>query len=140
MMRAIVAATLPLVASPAAWAQGVEFRALEQLPAVGGSLLAVLVMIVGVAWLLRRSPLGALSRGHGPLRVVATLPLGPKERLVLVEAGESRILLGVAPAGIVALQGPAELPARPAAAPMLRPSATAAAPAADVRTLLQERR
>ncbi len=66
-----------------------------------------LVVVVGVilvgAWVLRRSPLGAVTRRTGPLKVIATLPLGPKERLVLIEAAGCRLLVGVSPAGIFAL-------------------------------------
>ena len=43
------------------------------------------------------------NRNTGSLRIVASLALGPKERLLLVAAGERRLLLGVSAAGIVTL-------------------------------------
>jgi flagellar biogenesis protein FliO len=44
-------------------------------------------------------PLG-LGRSNGPLKVLAALPLGPRERLVLVEARGEEILIAVSPAGV----------------------------------------
>jgi flagellar biogenesis protein FliO len=44
-------------------------------------------------------PLG-LGRGNGPLKVLAALPLGPRERLVLVEARGEELLIAVSPAGV----------------------------------------
>lgn len=126
-------ATLPLVLllpGAAALAQDAAFEPYQQLPGVLLSLALVVALIVLAAWGLRRSPLGAFARANGPLKVVATLPLGPKERLVLVETGGMRLLLGVAPAGIFRLDEPAR---------SQRP-ATAGGPApVDLRELLQER-
>ena len=59
-------------------------------------LLAVLVLILALAWLLRRVqqlPLG----GHQQLRVSASVQVGVRERVVLVRAGDTQLLLGVAP-------------------------------------------
>jgi flagellar protein FliO/FliZ len=63
------------------------------------SLLLVLAFIFAAAWVVRRMPLG-VGRANGPLKVLATLPLGPKERLVLVEARGEQLLIGVSPAGV----------------------------------------
>lgn len=55
-------------------------------------------LVVGVilllAWGLRR-----LSNLHpsGKMKVVATLPLGTRERAMLIEVGDRQVLLGVAP-------------------------------------------
>ena len=40
------------------------------------------------------------ARGNGPLKVLAALPLGPRERLVLVEARGEELLIAVSPAGV----------------------------------------
>ena len=57
-------------------------------------LILVLGCIVLVAWLLKRS-----NRFHttinGQLKVIAGLPLGTKERLILVQVGSEQVLLGV---------------------------------------------
>jgi flagellar protein FliO/FliZ len=57
------------------------------------SLLAVLVAIVIVAWILKKLQVGGLAVNG--LRVVTSLNLGSKERLVVVQVGEKQLLLGV---------------------------------------------
>ncbi|HUQ52960.1 MAG TPA: flagellar biosynthetic protein FliO [Gammaproteobacteria bacterium] len=63
------------------------------------SLVLVVGFILAAAWVVRRMPLG-LGRGNGPLKVLAALPLGPRERLVLVEARGEELLIAVSPAGV----------------------------------------
>ena len=63
----------------------------------------VLVILVVVAWCLKRfTGLRAIS-GQGPFKVHGTCHLGPKERLMLVDADGVRLLLGVTPQGISTL-------------------------------------
>jgi flagellar protein FliO/FliZ len=54
----------------------------------------VLAAIAATAWLLRRMAPG--QTGVGNLRVVAAVAVGPKERVVLVDVGDTRLVLGVA--------------------------------------------
>jgi flagellar protein FliO/FliZ len=63
------------------------------------SLVLVVGFIFAAAWVVRRMPLG-FTRGNGPLKVLAALPLGPRERLVLVEARGEELLIAVSPAGV----------------------------------------
>ena len=56
----------------------------------------VLAAVAGSAWLLRRFSPGQIGAG-GAIKVVGGVALGPKERLVLVEIGETWLVLGVAP-------------------------------------------
>ena len=56
----------------------------------------VLACIVLVAWLLKRSN-RFHTAGSGKLRVIAGIPLGPRERAVLVQVGDEQLLLGVTP-------------------------------------------
>ena len=91
-------------------------------PGLGGavvSLLAVLALILGLAWLLKRLPATGL-RGSEHLRVVSSLVVGQRERVVVVEVGGQQILLGVTPQGITALHTlPTPLPtAHPATPPL----------------------
>jgi flagellar protein FliO/FliZ len=97
MMRAAVT-ILPgvLVAETALAAPGV---AMGDLSGVVLSLALVIGFIFAAAWLVRRMPLG-LGKSNGPLKVLAALPLGPKERLVLVEARGEELLIAVSPAGV----------------------------------------
>lgn len=82
-------------------ATGVE--PFDELSGIVISLGVVVGVILIGAWIYRRSPLGAVTRRNGPLKVLATLQLGPKERLVLIEAAGCRLLVGVSPAGIFSL-------------------------------------
>lgn len=79
----------------------------EALPAMGmakslGGLLAVLAMILALAWLLRR--FGTFSRlPPGRFRVLAAVSLGSRERVVLLQAGRKQLVLGVAPGRVETL-------------------------------------
>ncbi len=57
-------------------------------------LLLVLGLIGLLAWLLRRMP-GWGGGAGGALKIVATLPVGQRERVVVVQVGEQQLLLGV---------------------------------------------
>ena len=81
------------------------------------ALLLVLGLILGLAWLLKRMPGSGLRPAEG-LRVVASLPLGTKEREVVVEVGGRQLLLGVSAGGVSLLQELPE-PLPPAEAPRL---------------------
>lgn len=63
------------------------------------NLALVLGAIVLLAWIVKRVQ-GLDHGGAGQLRVTASLALGPKERLLVVEVGEQQILLGASHAGI----------------------------------------
>lgn len=56
----------------------------------------VLGAIAATAWLLRRFSPGQVA-ASGNLRVVGGVAVGPKERVVLVDVGDTRLVLGVAP-------------------------------------------
>jgi flagellar protein FliO/FliZ len=62
----------------------------------------VLVIIGGMVWLLKRMTPGQTANSGG-LRVVSAVAVGPKERVVLVDVGETRLVLGVAPGHVVRL-------------------------------------
>jgi flagellar protein FliO/FliZ len=56
----------------------------------------VLAAIAATAWLLRRLAPGQVGSAEN-MRVVAAVAVGPKERVVLVDVGDTRLVLGVAP-------------------------------------------
>ncbi len=65
-------------------------------------LFIVLALIAALAWAARR--MGRLQGGVGDgLRVLGGLSLGSRERVVLIQAGETQILLGVAPGRVQTL-------------------------------------
>ncbi|MDE2049518.1 MAG: flagellar biosynthetic protein FliO [Gammaproteobacteria bacterium] len=84
------------------------------------ALALVLAAIFAFAWLARRVR-GFGNRSGDALDVIAEMPLGPKERAVLLKVGTEQILVGVAPGRLSALhvlREPVEIPkASTAAAP-----------------------
>lgn len=57
-------------------------------------LLLVIGLIVLLGWLARRMQLIPRQEGKA-IRIVATQPLGPRERLLLVQVGREQVLLGL---------------------------------------------
>ena len=112
----------PLFAAPHAAAAAAPVGA-GGLASVTLALLAVLAAIFGVAWVARRVR-GMGNRLGSAIDVLADMPLGPKERAVLLKVGTEQILIGVAPGLVSALhvlREPIEIPkaattANPAAA------------------------
>lgn len=68
------------------------------------SLLLVLAAVFAAAWLLRRMRGLQRTRSSEGLAVVAEVAVGPRERVVLVEVGGERVLVGVAPGSVRALR------------------------------------
>jgi flagellar protein FliO/FliZ len=97
MMRGAAVFAPAMLAAEAALAAPTV--AMTDLSGVVVSLALVVGFILVAAWVVRRLPLG-FGRGHGPLKVLAALPLGPRERLVLVEARGEELLIAVSPAGV----------------------------------------
>lgn len=87
-------------------------------PGLGGAFLAlvlVLGLIVGLAWLLKRLPGGGFRQADG-LRIVASIPLGAKERAAVVQVGGEQLLLGIGAGGVRTLHVlPQPLPEAPQA-------------------------
>jgi len=93
------------------------------------ALLLVLGAVFALAWLLKRAR-GFGSRVGNSLDVLAQVPLGPKERAVLVKVGPTQILLGVAPGRVNTLYVLPE--------PLdLRSAAPAGEPSSPFRALLR---
>ncbi|GAB4288863.1 MAG: flagellar biosynthetic protein FliO [Thiohalomonadaceae bacterium] len=66
------------------------------------ALVLVLLLIVGMAWLMRR--MGGLTQvGGGVVRVLGGVPVGQRERVVLIQVGNKQLLLGVAPGRVQTL-------------------------------------
>ena len=79
------------------------------------ALLMVLALIVGLGWLLKRLPGSGFRQAEG-LKLVASLNVGAKERVVVVEVNGRQLLLGVTAGGIATLHElPEPLPAAPPA-------------------------
>jgi flagellar protein FliO/FliZ len=119
-------------AAPAATVLAWPANALAQVPASSAPVLATSVMqmvfglvlviglLVGSLWLLKRLSAGNAA-ASGLMRVVSGVAVGPRERVVVVEVGETWLVLGVAPGRVNTLH---QLPraASPAAAPGSAPA------------------
>lgn len=84
-------------AAPAAVRAVQVGQGVPQSAGLGGTLLAlglVVGLILLLAWALRRLP-GAGFKPLPGLRVVTSLTVGPRERVVLVDCGGQQLLLGV---------------------------------------------
>ena len=63
------------------------------------SLLLVVGIIVLLSFLLKKINLQART-GSGAVRILTVVPLGAKDRLLLVAVGEEQLLLGASPGGV----------------------------------------
>lgn len=62
--------------------------------------LALIVgLLFGTAWLARRVS-GGKGFGQGGMRVIGGVALGPRERIVLLEAGDTWLVIGIVPGQI----------------------------------------
>lgn len=59
----------------------------------------IVILLAGTAWIARKMS-GGKGFGQGGLRVIGGVALGPRERLVLVEVGDSWLVVGIVPGQI----------------------------------------
>lgn len=65
-----------------------------QLTNLLGGLVLILILIFGLSWFVKRFSQGGFMQ-NPVFKVVASMPLGTRERLMLVSVGDKQILLGV---------------------------------------------
>lgn len=97
------------------------------------ALIVVLAAVFAAAWFSRRMH-GVGSSRSAALEVIAQLPLGPRERAVLVRVGAQQVLLGVASGNVRALH---VLPPGAALLPQIGETSGMQAAAADVPEAMQ---
>jgi flagellar protein FliO/FliZ len=121
---------LPIAASAAETQSGMASSAPSAL-SFGGlfqvlfSLLIVLAAIAGTAWLLKRYGPSQVG-GAGMMKVLGGVAVGPRERLVLVEVGETWLIVGVAQGQVNAVHSmarPADAPVPASVSPVSSPFA-----------------
>jgi flagellar protein FliO/FliZ len=66
---------------------------------VVGSFVVVILLLIGVLVLLRRFN-GVSSQMNGSMRVISSVGVGQRERVVLLQVGEEQILVGVGPGNV----------------------------------------
>lgn len=65
-------------------------------------LMLIVGLIFGLAWLARRTGYAA-GAGKGMVKVLGGVSLGPRERAMILQAGDTRLLVGVAPGRVQTL-------------------------------------
>jgi flagellar protein FliO/FliZ len=87
------------------------------------SLLGVVALIFFVGWLGRRAQ-ARVRPGGRKIRVIETMPVGIKERIMLLEVGGTQLLVGASPTGglrtLHVLDTPVQEDAMSAQAPTIR--------------------
>lgn len=66
---------------------------------LGAGLLAVIALIFGCAWIIRRMT-GLTGVNNRSMKVVSVMTLGTRERVALVDVAGTQILLGITPSSI----------------------------------------
>ena len=62
-------------------------------------LLLIIGLIFGLSWFVKRFSQGTFA-GNTHLKIIATMPLGTRERIALIDAGGQQLLLGITPTQI----------------------------------------
>jgi flagellar protein FliO/FliZ len=102
------------------------------------ALVAVLALLLGLAWVARRF-MGVAHGGGQRLRVLSQLSLGSRERAVLIQYGEREILLGVANGNVRALLvSDAQRAASAEPAPLAPGDASSGATAANFKSTFRD--
>ncbi|WP_166260872.1 flagellar biosynthetic protein FliO [Marinobacter salicampi] len=103
MTTAVFAATFafPLYAEATekAASSGNASSQLVSMVTLGLGLLAVLAVILGCAWVVRRMN-GLTGMNNQAIKVVSVMALGARERIALIEVGDTQILIGVTASAI----------------------------------------
>lgn len=108
MWSKLVGLTALTLASPL-WAEEAG-KAAQEMPtrapdtmgtmvSLGLGLIAVIALIYGCAWIIRRMN-GMTGMNNNAIKVVSVMALGARERLALIEVGGQQILLGITPSAI----------------------------------------
>src|SRR5450830_429877 len=78
--------------------------AVSSLPSASGSvftmllgLSAVLALMVGIAWLFKRSGLAQRAGGNAVAKIIGGVSVGTRERVMVIEVADQWIVVGVAP-------------------------------------------
>jgi len=81
----LATASMPVFAAPA------EMNIATTLAA----LMLVVILILFLAWLVKRMKLPGIQGSDGTLKILRQLPVGQRERIVLLQVGEEQMLVGV---------------------------------------------
>lgn len=90
----IPAATDAPVVTEKKAAQGTRINSSTHLASVAAGLVLIVALILALGWFLRRFNQGGLFN-NSSIKIIATLPLGTRERLAVVDVGGQQLLLGI---------------------------------------------
>lgn len=62
---------------------------------VSGALLGIIALILAAAWLAKRMGFGGKTASARGLKVSASTTVGPRERVIIVDVDDARLVLGV---------------------------------------------
>src|SRR5690606_34869937 len=97
-------------------------------------LVFVIALILACAWAARRFGFANRVQGGAPMKVVSTLSLGPRDRVIMLEVDDTWLVVGVNAGGMTTLHSLPAKAASAAAATPVRPDL-----AASFQTLLRTR-
>lgn len=66
----------------------------QHLVSVTLALLGIIVLIFAISWFVRRFGQGGFAQNQH-IKIISTMPLGTRERIVLIDAGGQQLLLGI---------------------------------------------
>ncbi len=147
MNRALFALIGGVFLAPLTYATGAPAVVAAPPVSTAGSLLqvfiglvAVLLLIAATAWVAKR--LGVTRGGaSGLLNVISSTSVGTRERVVVVEIGESWLVVGVAPGSVNALMTLPKGEMQPLATPALNASLAALMPFKErLQQMIEKRR
>ncbi|WP_411859854.1 flagellar biosynthetic protein FliO [Cupriavidus pauculus] len=95
LVLSTASAASSVAASPASHGAAPAISTGGSLAQAGLGLFGVIALILAIAWIARRTGLVRHTNGGGAMKVVGSLMLGARQRLVMVEVGDTWIVLGV---------------------------------------------
>ncbi|TRW48816.1 flagellar biosynthetic protein FliO [Aliidiomarina halalkaliphila] len=89
--------------TPAVQTSTEAVNSLALLGKVSVVLILTILVILACAWMFKRFGQGYSGQQQIPMRVLSVLNVGPKEKVVVVQVDDQRLILGVAPGSVTAL-------------------------------------
>lgn len=80
---------------------------------VSGALLGIILLILAAAWLAKRFGFGGRIASSKGLTVSASTTVGPRERVIVVDVEDARLVLGVTASQITVLHKLPPAPSQP---------------------------
>ncbi|WP_299016169.1 flagellar biosynthetic protein FliO [uncultured Photobacterium sp.] len=91
LARLVAALLFASISMPALAAPANEMNIATTLAA----LILVVMLILFLAWVLKRMKLPGIQGADGSIKIIRQLPVGQRERIVLLQVGDEQLLVGV---------------------------------------------